>query len=121
MFTNRSKSSFLAWVLAAAYGVYSIVYWSGVGAETQSADAAEAIGAGLATLLVLPHVIFVVVGALFGVIGFFARSPGFVLTSAILYSVAAIVFLVYAVFLIPSIVLGFVGFAKQRKINRGTA
>jgi hypothetical protein len=118
MFERRSKTAFLAWVFAGAYSLYSVVYWSGVAVETQGADAAEAFGAGLATLLVLPHVILAVVGSLFGAIGFFSRSPAFILTSAILYSVSALLFLVYAVFLVPSIVLGFVGFAKQRKIKQ---
>jgi cytochrome c oxidase assembly factor CtaG len=121
MFNTRSKAAFLAALFASAYAVYSVLYWGGVVGETQTADAAEAIGAGLATLLVLPHVILTVLGALFGVIGFFVRSPGLILTSAILYSVAAVLFIVYALFLVPSIVLGFVGYANQKKMKKSAA
>ena len=117
MFQSRSKAAFLAAVLASAYAVYSVVYWSGVAGEVDSADSAEAFGAGLATFLVLPHVIFTVVAALLGLIGFFTRSAGLILTSAILYSVAAVLFIVYAAFLVPSIILGFVGWANQKKIK----
>jgi hypothetical protein len=118
MFENRSKAAFLAALLATAYSIYSVTYWSGVVGQTDSMDAGEAIGAGLATLLVLPHTIVTVIGALFGVIAFFTRSPGLILTSAILYSVAAVLFFVYALFLVPSIVLGFVGYSNQKKLNK---
>lgn len=121
MFDRRSKAAFLAALFGAAYAVYSILYWGGVVGQTQTTDSAEAIGAGIATLLVLPHVIVTVLGALFGVIGFFSRSAGLILTSAILYSVAAALFFVYALFLVPSIVLGFVGYVNQKKLKQASA
>jgi hypothetical protein len=119
MFENRSKAAFIAALLATAYSIYSMLYWGGVVGQTESMDAGEAIGAGIATLLVLPHLIVTVLGALFGVIAFFIRSPGLILTSAILYSVAAVLFFIYALFLVPSIVLGFVGYSNQKKLNKG--
>jgi hypothetical protein len=119
MFENRSKAAFIAALLATAYSIYSMLYWGGVVGQTESMDAGEAIGAGIATLLVLPHLIVTVLGALFGVIAFFIRSPGLILTSAILYSVAAVLFFLYALFLVPSIVLGFVGYSNQKKLNKG--
>jgi hypothetical protein len=118
MFNKRSKAAFLAGIFASAYAVYSVLYWAGVVGQTQTLDGGEAFGAGLATLLVLPHVIVTVLGALFGVIGFFTRSAGLILTSAILYSVAAFLFIVYALFLVPSIVLGFVGYVNQKKLKQ---
>jgi cytochrome c oxidase assembly factor CtaG len=118
MFENRSKAAFLAALLATAYAIYSVMYWGGVVGQTESLDSGEAIGAGIATLLVLPHTIVTVIAALFGVIAFFTRSTGLILTSAILYSVAAVLFFVYALFLVPSIVLGFVGYSNQKKINK---
>jgi hypothetical protein len=119
MFENRSKAAFIAALLATAYSIYSMLYWGGVVGQTESMDAGEAIGAGLATIIVLPHLIVTVLGALFGVIAFFIRSPGLILTSAILYSVAAVLFFLYALFLVPSIVLGFVGYSNQKKLNKG--
>jgi cytochrome c oxidase assembly factor CtaG len=119
MFENRSKAAFLAALLATAYAIYSVMYWSGVVGQTETLETGEAIGAGLATLLVLPHTIVTVLGALFGIIAFFTRSPGLILTSAILYSVAAVLFFLYALFLVPSIVLGFVGYSNQKKLNKG--
>jgi len=34
-----------------------------------------------------------------------------------LYAVGALLFILYAIFLVPSIVLGFVGYSAQKKIN----
>jgi len=120
MFKNRSKAAFLAALFGSAYAIYSIVYWSGAIDATQSGDSAEAFGAGLATLLVLPHMLVTVLAALFGVIGFFVRSAGLILTSAILYSVAAALFFLYAPFLLPSIVLGFMGYVNQKKLKQAS-
>ena len=115
MFEKRSKAAFWATILALAYGLYALVYWAGTNSST--ADDAEAIGAGIATLLVLPHMLITWLGVIFGLVGFFARKTGFQLTAAILYAVGAVLFILYAVFLVPSIVLGFVGYSAQKKIN----
>lgn len=122
MFEGRSKAAFVAALLGVAYSIYSVVYWAGVaGASVSTQDSAEAIGAGIATALVFPHMLVTVLATIFAVIGFFIRKTGLILTGAILFSVAALLFLLYAVFLIPSIVLGFVGYANQKKINRSRA
>lgn len=116
MFTKRSKAAFWASLIGLAYGIYLISYWSGTLATAE--DDAEVIGAGIATALVLPHLIVTWIALIFGVIGFFTRKAGFLLTAAILYCVGALFFLLYAVFLIPSIVLGFIGYSVQKKINK---
>lgn len=116
MFKNRSIAGFIATVLAVAYGVYLITYFGGVNAN-KSGDA-EAAGAAIATLLVVPQMILVWIGAIFGLLGFFLRKTGFLLTAAILYAAGGLFFLLYIMFLIPSIVLGFVGYANQKKINK---
>lgn len=115
MFKNRSKLSFFAVVLAGAYAIYLITYMGQANAETTSD--AEAVGAGLATLLVLPSLLVLLVGVLLGIIGFFNRSAGLHLTAAIIYAAAGLFFILYAAFLIPSIVLGFIGWSQQKKIN----
>lgn len=118
VFERRSKAAFFAALLGLAYSIYSIIYWAGVaGQSAASEDAAVAIAGGLATILVFPHMLTTVLATIFAIIGFFIRKPGLILTGAILFSVAAVLFLIYAVFLIPSIVLGFVGYSKQKKMN----
>lgn len=118
MFEKRSKAAFIGAVLGTAYAIYSVIYWSQ--ANSGTVDDGEALGAAIATALVLPHMLVTVIGAIFALIGFFTRKAGLVLTGAILFSVAAVLFLIYAVFLIPSIVLGFVGYANQKKLNKAT-
>jgi hypothetical protein len=119
MLGRRSKATFWATLVAVAYGIYAIVYW--VGTNTSTTDDAEAIGAGIATALVLPHLLVTWLGIVFGLIGLFTRKTGFQLTAAILYSVGAVLFIIYAIFLLPSIVLGFVGYSSQKKINASSS
>jgi len=115
MFTRRSKAAFFAALIGLLYGIYLISYWSGTLATAE--DDAEVIGAGIATALVLPHMLITWLAVIFGIIGFFTRKAGLLLTAAILYCVGALFFLLYAAFLIPSIVLGFIGYSVQKKIN----
>ena len=113
MFKNRSKVLFVGSLLATIYVIYLIIYFSG---SMQSNDTSEALGG--ATALVTPHMLMMGLGAIFSWVGFGLRKAGFALVGAILYSVAAIIFLVYAPICIPMIVLGFVGYAKQLKISK---
>lgn len=119
MFNNRSKAAFVAALLGTAYAVYSVIYWAG--ATGSATNDAEAVGAFIATALVLPHMLVTVLAAIFAIVGFFTRKSGLILTGAILFSVAAVLFLLYAVFLIPSIIFGFVGYSKQKKMNAASA
>ena len=114
MFEKRSKALFTANVLGALYAIYLMSHFFGSVASTEGA---EQVGAGIATALVMPHLVLVLLSVLFGVLGFFLRSNGFNLTSGILYCVATIAFLLYFMFTIPMIVLAFVGYSNQRKMN----
>lgn len=113
--TKRSKVLLVATALATIYAVYLISYFSGA---TVSEDTAEAIGGAIATALVLPHMIMFIVGAVFGWIGLFAKKAWAALVAAILYAVGTLFFLVYAMFGVPILILGFVGYSKQKKLNK---
>ena len=82
MFTRRSKAAFFAALIGLLYGIYLISYWSGTLATAE--DDAEVIGAGIATALVLPHMLITWLAVIFGIIGFFTRKAGLLLTAAIL-------------------------------------
>lgn len=111
---KRSTALLISAIIGCLYGVYLISYFSGTmfGAE----DGAEAVGGALATALVTPHMICVILAAIFNVVGWFSNKKGFALTGAILYCVGAVIFLLYAMFLLPSIILSFVGLARLGKI-----
>lgn len=112
MFEERIPAAFWAAVLAVAFSVFVWIY--GFYMASSAEGVGEALGATLVSLITLPGRITAAVGAILGVVGFFTRSAGLILTSAILYSVAAFLN-VWGFFLVPSIVLGFVGFSLEKK------
>ncbi len=110
----RSKILFTASALATLYSIYLLSYFVG---GTMNAGGAEAVGGAIATALVTPHMIMFLIGAIFGWIGFLAKKSWGALVAAILYSVGTLFFLMYAMFGVPILVLGFVGYSKQKKLN----
>ncbi len=106
---KRSILLLVAVILATAYLIYLVTYFLG-GADTDAG--------ALATMVVLPHMIVLLIGVVLGWIGYFSRITGFSLASAILYCVSAAIFAIYAMFLVPSIILGFAGYARQKKLNK---
>ena len=111
---NRSKCLFVATALATAYVVYLISYFFG---GVASSEGTEAVGGAIATALVMPHMIMFLIGAVFGWIGVFTRKVWAALVGAILYAVGTLFFLAYFMFGVPILILGFVGYSKQKKIN----
>lgn len=100
-------------ILTTLYAVYLISYTSG--AFSSSTSDAQTVGTGLAVAIVLPHFIVTVIGLIFNAIGYFMNSRGFVLTAAILYSVALALFPLYFMFIIVQMILMYVAFAKMKK------
>ena len=113
---KRSVVLTIATVLATLYVIYLISYFGGVNSNAQ--DSSEALGGAIATLLVTPHIIMFAIGAIFGWIGVFFRKSWSALVAAILYAVGAFLFLAYIMFGGPILILGFVGYSKQKKINK---
>lgn len=113
---KRSVVLTIATILATAYVVYLITYF--FGATANADETAEAIGGAIATALVMPHMIMFLIGAIFGWIGVFLRKSWGALVAAILYSVGTLFFLAYIMFGAPILILGFVGYSKQKKINK---
>ncbi|EPY2276382.1 benzylsuccinate synthase [Clostridium sporogenes] len=114
MFKKRSKAFFTGLILATIYLIYIISYFYGILGD---GDTAEQIGSGLATALVTPHMVVLAIAVMFGWLAFGLSSSGFALTASILYTVAGVMFIPYIFFVIPSIILGFVGYANQKNIN----
>ncbi len=110
----RSKILCVANILATAYAVYLISYFGG---GVMQAEGAEAVGGAIATALVTPHMIMFLIGAVFGWVGFVGKKSWGALVAAILYSVGTLFFLVYFMFGVPILVLGFVGYSMQKKLN----
>jgi len=111
----RSKILFIANVLASAYTIYLIIHF--VGGTMNAEGTAEVIGGAIATTLVTPHMIIFLVGAIFGWVGFFSRMSWAALVAAILYSSGTLIFLLYAIYGVPILIFGFIGYSKQKKLN----
>jgi len=121
---RRSKVVFFFALFGLLYSVGMTVTWSlGQAALTDlfTSDPVLAglgtVAGGVASIVLLPHFISAVLGSVLGVLGFLARNEGFVLAAATLFSVALAMFFLSAVVLLPVVVLGFVGYANQRRIN----
>ena len=114
---KKKKSTLLliSAILGILYSVYIVVYFMGAGSNAGST--AEAIGAGIATVIVMPHMICAVLAAIFNTLGWAMSSRGFSLTGAILYAVAAVLFPIYAMFVLIQMILSFIGFARLKKLN----
>lgn len=112
---KKSVLLLISAILGILYAIYIVVYFMGAGSSTGST--AEAIGAGIATMLVMPHMICAVLAAIFNTLGWSMNSRGFSLTGAILYAVAAVLFPMYAMFVLIQMILSFIGFARLKKLN----
>ncbi|NFV11530.1 hypothetical protein FDG09_00940 [Clostridium sporogenes] len=110
---KKSKALIISSILGIIYSIYLIVYFSG--AMSGSCSNAEAVGGAIATALVTPHMICVILAAIFNTLGALLNKSGFALTGGILYSVAGVLFIMYVFFVIPMIILSFVGYSRVRK------
>ena len=113
MKTKRSVFLLVSGIIGLAYLIYIISHFFGsiVGAD----DMATAIGSSLATALVTPHIMLVALAVIFNWIGYLANKSWAALTGGILYVVGGVLFILYIIFVIPSIVLSFIGTSKLKK------
>lgn len=100
-------------IISALYLVYSLVYWTG--ASTSGSSDAEVIGAGIATMIVLPHLIVVLLATIFNVIALFVRGRWAALTSGILYAVSMLLMPIYFFAVLVQVILCFVAFARMKQ------
>lgn len=112
---KKSKLLLISSILGVLYAIYIVFYFFGT--VNGSASDAEAVGSAIATMLVLPHILLTIVAVIFNLIGYAKNSRGFTLTAAILYAVAGVLFMLYAFFVLPSMILSFVGYSKLKEIN----
>lgn len=115
MFKRRSKLLFVTAILALAYGIYIISYV--VNANATAGDSAEKVGSALATALLTPHMVVMVLGAIFCWLGFFLKANWGALVGAILFCVGLLFMPLYFMFSVPLLILAFISYSKQKKIN----
>ncbi len=111
---KRSKILIISSILGVLYSIFLLVNFGG--AIFGASSDAEAVGGAIATALVTPHMICVVLATIFNVIAAIQSKSGLALTGAILYTVSGVLFLMYIPFVIPMIILSFIGYAKVKKV-----
>ena len=121
---RRSKVVLFFAVFGALYTVALIVLWSGAQSATTELFLTDpwlaglgTVAGGVASIVLLPHFVSSVFASVLGIIGFFTRNDGFVLAAAILFSIAVAMFVLSGLVLLPIVVLGFIGYANQRRLN----
>ncbi len=114
--TEKKKMSIcllISFIIGLAYMIYSFKYWGG--ANSNVADASEALGAGIATALVTPHLVCTFIAVVFNALGLFLKKRAFALVGAILYTVAMVMMPIYFFYVILEMILSYVGYAKMKK------
>ena len=121
---RRSKAAFVFAVLGTVYTVVLIALWS----SSQSAltelfmtdpflAGFGTVAGGVASIVLLPHFISAVFASVLAIVGFLTRNDGFILAAATLFSVAVAMFFLSGLLLLPVVILGFIGYANQRRLN----
>ena len=108
---KRKITLLIAALLGTAYLIYLFTYFGGIGAGT---DSAEAVGAGVAVALALPHMLFVGLAVIFNWLGWLMKLRWSALVAGILYAVSMLMMIIYAPFVLIQMILCFVGFARMK-------
>ena len=69
----------------------------------------------LASAIVFPHMITTIAGAVFSVIAVITNKRWSAMVSFILYYVASILFIMYAVFTLPIAIISTIGYVRMKK------
>lgn len=120
---KRSKLVLIGALLATALVIFEIVSYGGLVSQAPaSPETAEEVGSALGTtiglMLVLPHVVLFALGALFNWLGWGTKVRGFTLAAGILYCVALLLGIQNFYMVLIPIILAFIGYAKQGKLNQ---
>ena len=124
MTSRRSKVVLVFALLSVIYTVALSVLWSTAQATLTELFETDpwlaglgTVASGVASIVLLPHFISAVFGSILAVVGFLTRNDGFVLAGATLLSVAVAMFFLSGLVLLPVVILGFIGYANQRRLN----
>jgi hypothetical protein len=119
---RRSKLLLIGGIIGLAYFIYIISYIintaNSIGTGDTVESAAQALGTGLAMAMITPHTIIVGFAVLFNCLSWALNKGGFALTGGILYCIAGFFMFVYIPFVLPSLILSFIGYAKLHKSRR---
>ena len=111
----KRKPSFALLISAVLGGLYCGYWVIHVLSIAASANGVwGAVGVAIGVGLLAPHLICAVLAFIFNVAGYVSCNRWLVLTGAILYTIAGVVFFVYFPFVIAQAVLSYVVFARMK-------
>jgi len=113
MMKNISKALIISTVIGSTYLIYLIITYSNIDLNEENAPAFLAIFMTLS----MPHLYLTGFACLLGWVAILTKKPIFSLLSAIAFFIAAFVFPLYAIFLLPSILFGFIGYRNQKRLS----
>ena len=99
--------------LALQFSVYSDGAKTVMADTTTAEETGAAIGTAIGMALLLPHMILVILGAIFNAVAWIGKMRWAALTAAILYTVGGVLGLINFVFLIVPMVLCYVAYGKS--------
>lgn len=100
-------TGFLCMLLTVLYAGYLVYYFYGAMQE-------DAVAGTLATALVTPHMVCVMIAAVFSIIGFFAKARWAFLVTSILLFVAGAIFLAYIMMVVIQAILALIAYARMK-------
>lgn len=115
-FKNHSKMVLVSTILVSLYAIFLMAYFYG-GVANSNSDA-EAAGGIIATALVTPHMILIVLGVVFSVVALFANKNWAAITSCVLVFVSTILFPPSFMFTIPLGIIGIIAIVCLNKFNQ---
>lgn len=110
---KRSRLLLISGILSAIYLVCILNYFIG---GIFSSGGIESISAGVISVLIIPHMFFVVLAFIFNWIGWAMKLRGAALVAGILYAVSILLMFIFGIFVIIQMILCFVAFSKMKNI-----
>ena len=107
---TRSKPVGLAMILGLLYLVYSFSYYYG---DITSSYVSVSMGAQVARILILPHLLFTLLAVCVNTFGFMQNRDRYVFASSLFYVAAIVLFPRATIFLLPECVLNLIGFFRM--------
>ena len=109
---ERSFALLISAVLGGLYCGYWVIH---VLLTAASADGVwGAVGVAIGVGLIAPHLVCALLAFIFNIAGYVSCNRWLVLTGAILYTVAAVVFILYSPFVVIQAVLSYVAFVRMK-------
>jgi hypothetical protein len=115
LFKNVSKPLLDSTLIGTIYLVYLIISYT----KIDLGDDSESTFYLLLMTLVKPHLYLTIFGVFLSFLSIILKNHNLALLATFILLLAALAFVLYAIFLLPAIVMGFIGARNQKRITLG--